>query len=377
LTTQQRSPDSQPVAAGDIARTFAFWGPGDDPALRPFREQLRREWERRGYRQIDGDAPDAAVIFNFIDPMKPKPFRRRQRATYVIAVHTLPSRPDHVIRNEYPVMVRALANLGLLVVPGEGCWFVTPEQGCYSVTDEGDLERWVRESVDRILPLATSTLVIDNRFEPDLEEELWDGDDLTRAMFDAGRRLDALGLLPAPFPLEEIVEEKELRAIKRIYGIGGLSYGNMSVRKDDRRYWMSASGVDKSNLQVVGRDILMVKEYEPETATMVLSVPPNVEPRRASVDAIEHWMIYQEHPEVGAIVHVHGWIPGIDATEFNYPCGTAELATAVADIIRGLPEPGRGVVGLKNHGITVTGRNLEEIFERIEPVIETQVPMSA
>jgi ribulose-5-phosphate 4-epimerase/fuculose-1-phosphate aldolase len=35
------------------------------------------------------------------------------------------------------------------------------------------------------------------------------------------------------------------------------------------------------------------------------------------------------------------------------------------------------VVGLKNHGITVTGTSLEDIFERIEPVIEVQVPMIA
>ncbi len=96
-----------------------------------------------------------------------------------------------------------------------------------------------------------------------------------------------------------------------------------------------------------------------------------------SVDAIEHWMIYQEHPEVNAIVHVHAWIPGIPATEFNYPCGTAELAVAVADIIRDEHDPSHAVVGLKNHGITVTGTSLEDIFERIEPVIEVQVPMIA
>jgi ribulose-5-phosphate 4-epimerase/fuculose-1-phosphate aldolase len=141
---------------------------------------------------------------------------------------------------------------------------------------------------------------------------------------------------------------------------------------------MSASGVDKSNLRVVGKDILMVKAYEEATGTMVLSVPKGVDdPNRVSVDAIEHWMIYREHPEVNAIVHVHAWIPGIRATEFNYPCGTAELATAVADIIRTEPDPAHSVVGLKNHGITVTGTSLEDIFQRIEPVIEVQVPMIA
>ena len=121
----------------------------------------------------------------------------------------------------------------------------------------------------------------------------------------------------------------------------------------------------------------MVKDYEEATGTMVLSVPAGIEPNRVSVDAIEHWMIYQEHPEVNAIVHVHAWIPGIRATEFNYPCGTAELAVAVADIIRESDTPDHTVVGLKNHGVTVTGTSLEDIFERIEPVIEVQVPMIA
>ena len=139
---------------------------------------------------------------------------------------------------------------------------------------------------------------------------------------------------------------------------------------------MSASGVDKSSLREIGRDILMVTGYIPEQRAMVLSVPPGIEPRRVSVDAIEHWKIYLEHPEVGAIMHVHAWVDGIAATEINYPCGTAELADAVADLIRVAPEPGRAIIGLKNHGLTITGPSLEEIFERVGPHIQRQVPMS-
>ena len=88
-----------------------------------------------------------------------------------------------------------------------------------------------------------------------------------------------------------------------MYGIGGLSYGNLSARAphDPRTFWMSASGVDKSKLQTIGRDILLVTDYEPEQLMMRLSVPPNVEPRRVSVDAIEHFLIYREHAQVGAI----------------------------------------------------------------------------
>jgi len=356
---------------------IAFWGPGDDPALRGFREAMRDEWVRRGYEFVDDPDPSVTCVFNFVNPDDPKPFRRRSRSTYVVAVHTVPERPDDLMRFEYPMLVRALANIAILVVPGDACFFVTPEQGLYAVPDPGNLQQWASAVVDRLVPLATSRLVIDNQFDTDLEPELWSGDELTEALHRAGRRLDRMGLLPAPFPLEDLVGPDDLRWIKLVYGIGGLSYGNLSVRKDDLRFWMSASGVDKSNLTEIGRDILMVKDFDAESSRMLLSVPPGIEPRRASVDAIEHWMIYREHPEVGAIVHVHAWIPGVPATEFNYPCGTAELAGAVADIIREAPSPGQTVVGLKNHGLTITGPTLDDIFERIEPVIEVQVPMIA
>ncbi len=356
---------------------FAFTGPGDGTtALDEFTAAWRAEWLSRGHREA-ADPNDASVVFHYINPDKPKPFRRKQRSTYVIAVHTLPEPPADVLRNEYPVLVRALANHAMLVVPGDAAYFVTPEQGNYSVPDPGDLRQWAKACIDRLEPLATARLVIDNDFRTDLEPELWGGDELTTQMYEAGKRLDNLGLLPAPFPLDQIVGPDDLRWIKLAYGIGGLSYGNLSVRKDAERFWMSASGVDKSNLREIGRDLLLVTDYDSKNEAMVLSVPPAVEPRRVSVDAIEHFMIYREHPSVGAIVHVHAWISDVTATEFNYPCGTRELAVAVSDIIREAPDPGRTIVGLKNHGLTITGPSLEEIFERIEPVIEVQVPMGA
>ena len=103
---------------------------------------------------------------------------------------------------------------------------------------------------------------------------------------------------------------------------------------------MSASGVDKSKLEVAGRDILLVSGYDEANGRMILSVPPTVEPRRVSVDAIEHWMIYQEHPDVGAVLHVHAWMEGIKATDVNYPCGTEELARSVAELLAAEPDPG-------------------------------------
>ena len=65
---------------------------------------------------------------------------------------------------------------------------------------------------------------------------------------------------PRPFPIEEILGPRDLRHVMLLYGIGGLSYGNVSARylggdlrgvpdADDPVYWMSASGVDKSDLR--------------------------------------------------------------------------------------------------------------------------------
>ena len=82
-----------------------------------------------------------------------------------------------------------------------------------------------------------------------------------------------------------------------------------------------------------------------------------------------------EHDLMGAILHVHAWVSGIEATDVNYPCGTEELATSVARLVASAPEPARAVVGLRNHGITATGESLTEILDRIEPALLRQVPM--
>jgi ribulose-5-phosphate 4-epimerase/fuculose-1-phosphate aldolase len=87
-------------------------------------------------------------------------------------------------------------------------------------------------------------------------------------------------------------------------------------------------------------------------------------------------MIYREHPDVGAILHVHGWIDGTVSTDVNYPCGTVQLAGAVAELVRAAPDPARAVVGLRNHGLTITGASLDEIFDRVGGQIVARVPMS-
>ncbi len=360
---------------------FSFAGHFEDPRFQWITAGLREAMSRNGHRHVP-DADEASLVINFFPEGSPRSFRRRAQAVFVVSITEL-SPGERTVKEAvpegYPLLVRSLSNLMIGITGPEDshpdAHFLTPEQGYYMVRGNADMRDFFERIYRRIHPLASSQLVIDNIFDTDLPEELREGDEVTASIAEAGRRLDALDLLPAPFPLDKILSDRDMRQLKRLYGMGGLSYGNISARKDTDRFWMSASGVDKSNLREIGRDILLVKDFDEEKGAMRLSIPPGVEPRRVSVDAIEHWMIYREHPTVGAILHVHAWIEGVPSTEFNYPCGTFELGKAVADIVREAEDPARTVVGLRNHGLTITGESLEEIFERIEGRLLKYVPM--
>src|SRR6476661_1985543 len=349
-------------------RKYAIWGTSTSPSHEKWVRAVGRAFEADGFELVD-DHADADFVLNMFDTADPKAFRRSSRGTYSASFYELDEVPEDVLRTSYPNLVRTLANVVVLHVPGEGVWFTTMERGTYKISDDP------REVFERLAPLEKSKLVIDNEFVADLEPELWDGDEVTADIGAAGKRMQELDLLPAPFPVHEYLGERDLRHVMRLYQVGGLSYGNLSARKDANRFWMSASGVDKSQLEVACRDILLVTGYDEPNAKMLISVPPGIEPRRVSVDAIEHWMIYQAHPDVGAILHVHAWMEDIVATDVNYPCGTEELAVSVAELLAAEPNPNEAVIGLRNHGITVTGPSLLRILDRIEPTILRQIPM--
>jgi hypothetical protein len=378
--------------AGSTDRTFARNDLRTSAVLERFVGGLTDSLQHAGYTQLDAPGPSTNVVLHSIDADAPRPYRRKAAPTFVIAIAELDTIPEdrvELLRVGYPLLVRALANLCVMVSDGADglvVRFVTLEQGVYGVGPGLADDDLARLAFGRIEPLAASQLVIANDFVTDLPEHLRNGDEQTAQMLRAGRALDALDLLPAPFPIEEILGPRDLRHVELLYGIGGLSYGNVSARylgdelhgvpdPDGPVYWMSASGVDKADLRLLGEHILLVRGFDPERETMVLSVPPNVKARRVSVDAIEHWMIYREHPDVGAILHVHGWIDGTVSTDVNFPCGTLQLAASVADLVRRARDPSRAVVGLRNHGLTITGHSLDDIFDRFGAAIVPRVPM--
>ncbi len=279
-------------------------------------------------------------------------------------------------RTTYAVLIKTLSNVVVHEVAsgplGGAAYFMTPELGFRTRANDSSLATAI---VDYVTPLAGARMVIENRLDEDLAPELWNGDSNARALMSFGRRLAAMKLLPSVFDMRQLLDERELRLAMKIFGLKQLSYGNLSCRCDAQSFWMSGRGVDKGNMSVIGSDVLLVKGYEPESQTILLSVPPQTDPTaRVSVDAIEHYKIYKALPEVGAIVHVHAWVPGTPATLQSWPCGSEQLADEVLGLVLAASDPARAIVGLKNHGLTITGRSLDEIFSRIEGRLVQDIP---
>ena len=360
------------------------------PLLESFVNGVTEDLMQRGHRFCSQPPDDPKLVINVTRSDRPSPnFRRRSRATFlatVVEVEGAAPPPDpkayptylrQLLKMLYPVLVRALSNLviGLVKTSKEHyeTFFVTLELGCYRI-EPGP--KYFDRVCDRLLPLAQARFIIENELIEDLPPSLWKGDEKTEKMRFYGKLLDELGLQPAPFPIDELLSERDLRHVYKLYGITGLSYGNLSARHDEKSFWMTGRGVNKANLKQIGKDILLITGFDEQRECLRVSIPPHSDRRaRASVDAIEHFLIYREFPQVGAIVHVHAWIDGVPSTQQNYPCGTIELAQEVLSLVRKAPDPSKAVVGLKNHGLTITGHDLDEIFSRIGGKLVQDVPM--
>ena len=330
--------------------------------------------------ELIGTTENANYALNLTTFENPKSVRRKSRSLFVITfiAGSISAEEEEKIKVlSYNSLIKSLSNLLIYIAPNLETFFTTPEAGFYQIFFNA------KEIYQKIKPIISSNFATDNRFVQDLPERIWNGSEITRQIGNYGKVLDDLGVLPVPFPLKEFLTEAQLRHLYKIYGITGASYGNLSAREripelGQDTFWMTGRGVDKSNLNIIGKDILLVKDFDYENREAILSMPPNYNPKvRVSVDAVEHSMIYKTFPEIGAIIHVNAWINGVLCTRQNYPCGTIELAQEVLDLLKRSDNPLSTAVGLKNHGLTITGKYLQEIFEKFSPVLVREVEMFA
>ncbi len=327
-----------------------------------------------------GSDENSNFVLNLIDIDSPKAYRRKSQEEMVISV-TLLREPVPDLKSAcYVALVKSISNMLFCITLTDGsvcprAYSITPEVGFIGFDYEPDtLYKYM-------YPVISSHFVLRNRLYEDLQLRENEKIPEVQELITFGKELHKLGVLPAPFPLKDYLDKDLTDQLYRLYQIKGLSYGNLSIRNitfktGDTSYWMTARGVDKSNLKGIGKDILLVKGFDRESCEMLVSLPASYDPRiRVSVDAIEHYLIYREFPETGAIVHLHAWMDDILYTTQSYPCGTSELAENVVGLLKKSSAPARTQVGLKNHGITITGPDIRDIFQRITGRLRTSVPM--
>jgi ribulose-5-phosphate 4-epimerase/fuculose-1-phosphate aldolase len=345
-----------------------------------FSDQIINEFNRRGARQApNGDQVN--FILNLTSMDQPEAGIRKSQAEFVVSVALLNGGNRNLRSACYTTLIRTLSNILVCIDPvGNGAdpeaYITTPETGFYHFPfDSGKV-------YECLLPIVKSRLVINNLLSSNLPPKCWKTTPVVEKIKEAGRRLNSFGVLPAPFPLHKVLDRKSLDHLYRLFRMRGLSYGNFSAREkvpslDENTFWMTARGVDKANLKGIGEDILLVTGYDATDRYILVSVPPHHNQRaRVSVDAIEHALIYQEFSGVGAIVHVHAWIEDVVSTKQNYPCGTIDLGKQVVELMKQTPDPDRCAVGLINHGLTITGPDLNDIFDRVQDRLVKNVPMS-
>src|SRR3954452_9023421 len=119
-----------------IPRTFAWSGEPRGERLRWFAAGLREVMLDQGYTEVATPGPDVAVVLHFVDPGAAKPYRRKNAPTFVVALAEFDETPVDMLRTWYPLLVRGLANLTVMISPtahGSIAQFVTLEQGTYTI----------------------------------------------------------------------------------------------------------------------------------------------------------------------------------------------------------------------------------------------------
>ncbi|MCK5465337.1 MAG: class II aldolase/adducin family protein [Bacteroidales bacterium] len=348
--------------------------------LNRFADVIINEFNRRDYRQVRKGEP-VNFIFNLTDMDQPEAGIRKSQAEFVVSLVLLKYGYNDLRSACYTTLIKTLSNILVCIDPGRfgdppEVYITTPETGFYHFPLDSE------KVFECLVPIVESRLVISNHMSIDLPQSYWRTTPVVQEIKKAGRRLDSLGVLPAPFPLHKVLDQEGLDHLYRLFRMRGLSYGNFSAREkvpglSEHTFWMTARGVNKSRLKGIGEDILLVTGYDENKRYIKISVPPLHNKRaRVSVDAIEHTLIYQTFSGVGAIVHVHAWIEGIVSTKQNHPCGTIDLGKQVVNLLKQTPDPTRCTVGLINHGLTITGPTLQDIFDRIQDRLVKNVPMS-
>lgn len=366
-------------------RTVLLLAGARHPVLDRLHAHLREGFRNApGYRLVEPEEAPADVTLAFLDDPAEAAGLGIERRSYQDFIGLLyPGRPgstagEKVLR-AYEVGLTVMANLAVdLETAGDGSGdveltLITPERGVEVIRGGADMGQ---ELLETLIRRSDVTYLDDNVVHADLPESLAAGTERTRAMQRVARQLDRLDLVPPAVPLDELSDRARRRYFK-VLGLRQISYGNMSARHEGDSFWMTGRGVDKANLEVIGRDIVLVDRFDRDERRLHLRVPPGYGDARASIDSAIHATIYEAYPGVGAMIHIHVDVDGVVYTDNHYPCGTVELCDSILAGLGRTADPERTILGLTNHGILVTGASVDDAWQQIRARHEAMEPAGA
>jgi L-fuculose-phosphate aldolase len=137
--------------------------------------------------------------------------------------------------------------------------------------------------------------------------------------------------------------------------------GNISVRYG-RGLLITASACNLGCIQQ--NEVIFVEQCDVGAECVVYCGP-----LKPSSESIMHWLIYEDRPEVGAVIHAHDefatrpeLLAGvIQESEREEPYGTIELARMAIESF----ERAKRIIVLKNHGYVAIGSDLNSICDLI------------
>ena len=174
---------------------------------------------------------------------------------------------------------------------------------------------------------------------------------------------------------EGAMTELELRQQVKDAGVALLkeglvrgTWGNISVRMDDKKMIVTPSGMDYIRMQPEDTVVVDIETLEYDS------------PVKPTSEKKIHAAILRDRPEINAVIHSHPvWSSAVAAARKTMPSITPKMKELVGEDVRtgayGLPSTkkltvgavealkGRNACFLANHGIFVCGKTMEEAFE--------------
>ncbi len=308
--------------------------PNGDRLLTAFVPQLLEAFREQGHEVVESHAPEIHLMLALGEiprgqgrlaeriPERPLPLaltlmrefnlkRRPENLVMLVSVEERLSAMSHAEAAETARLLMARQGVPKVVFLSGGHATGTLLEATTCTMEGGhpsDVTEIARRVRDRLVAAACAHEVgAEYEVQEDgLSREAWQASRTPEALVQAGRRMDQLGLLPAPKRIGGYVSENLARVYERYLGMKGFSEGMLfAFDPGSQTMMVTASGSWEVDKRALRRDEVVVIGGMRGGKLLVLA-PQGVKPKGPSVEALEMYALLSSVPRV----HLHQAAPG-------------------------------------------------------------------